>query len=91
MTLATFDRDAPLSDVMSALARDGSFIVRDFLPPDEVTRLNAEIEPELVEMAPGSKKAARPLASVSTTRELVVRSATPGTPSPVSSSRTSIS
>ena len=44
MALTTFARDTPVSEVLPALAKDGCFIVRDFLTPEQLSRLNAEIQ-----------------------------------------------
>ena len=57
MALITFARDTPVSEVLPALAKDGCFIVRDFLTPEQLSGLNAEIQPQLAKISPGSKRA----------------------------------
>ena len=58
MALTTFARDTPVSEILPTLERDGCFIVRDFLTPEQLSRLNAEIQPAFRSLGLLSKQVA---------------------------------
>jgi ectoine hydroxylase-related dioxygenase (phytanoyl-CoA dioxygenase family) len=53
-TLASVPADAPADEVLEIVNRDGGVIVRNFLTKDQIDRFNADIEPPLQALRPGS-------------------------------------
>jgi ectoine hydroxylase-related dioxygenase (phytanoyl-CoA dioxygenase family) len=48
---------ASVDEIMEVVKRDGGVIIKGLLSPDQVQRFNAEIEPHLSELNPGSESA----------------------------------
>ncbi|MFI2280763.1 phytanoyl-CoA dioxygenase family protein [Nocardia beijingensis] len=53
--LRTIAATASVDEILSIVREDGGVIVRGLLTPDQVARFNAEIDPALRELSPGSK------------------------------------
>ncbi|CAJ1506316.1 phytanoyl-CoA dioxygenase family protein [[Mycobacterium] kokjensenii] len=53
--LRTIAGTAPIDEILSIVREDGGVIIKGFLTPDQVARFNAEIDPALQELNPGSK------------------------------------
>jgi ectoine hydroxylase-related dioxygenase (phytanoyl-CoA dioxygenase family) len=53
--LRTIASTAPIDEILSILREDGGVIIERLLTSDQVTRFNAEIDPALRELDPGSK------------------------------------
>ncbi len=53
--LTSVERNAPLGEIMAVIARDGGVIVREFLEPDLLKRLNFELDSHLDACPPGSR------------------------------------
>jgi len=51
---------SPPSEILSALRADGAVIIKSLFSPDQIARLNAEVQPSMDKISPGSK---RPLSS----------------------------
>jgi len=52
--LLHFERDAPLDDLLAALAANGGVIVRDFIGSDLLQRLNTELDAHIRDAAAGA-------------------------------------
>jgi hypothetical protein len=53
-TLQRFDGCGPFDEIMAAVDADGCAIVENFISPGLLTRLNAELDGRIAELAPGS-------------------------------------
>ncbi|MFV8167222.1 phytanoyl-CoA dioxygenase family protein [Mycobacterium sp. 134] len=53
--LRTIASTVPVDEILSIVREDGGVIVKGLLTPDQVARFNAEIDPALHELNPGSK------------------------------------
>ncbi len=53
--LTSLDPGTPLSEILTVIERDGGVIVRDFLDPDLLKRLNSELDCHLDACPPGSR------------------------------------
>lgn len=53
--LRTIAGTAPIDEILSIVREDGGVIIKGFLTADQVARFNAEIDPALQELNPGSK------------------------------------
>ncbi len=54
--LVTLSPEASLRQIVAVIEADGGVIIRDFLPPDLLQRLQYELRPFVEESAPGSKE-----------------------------------
>ncbi len=55
-SLITVAPDAPIERILRMIETDGGVIVRDFLPPDLLRRLQADLRPFVEDSVPGSKE-----------------------------------
>jgi ectoine hydroxylase-related dioxygenase (phytanoyl-CoA dioxygenase family) len=46
--------DTPVEEILAIVARDGGVIIKNFLTPDQIARFNAEVEPAMETLKPGS-------------------------------------
>ena len=53
-SLQSVPRDTPVAEILEIVARDGGVILKEFLTPDQIARFNADVEPELAALRPGS-------------------------------------
>ena len=53
-TLTSVETDTPTDEILKLLTRDGGVIVRNFLTNEQMNRFNAEIEPPMQALRPGS-------------------------------------
>ncbi|MFG3322715.1 phytanoyl-CoA dioxygenase family protein [Streptomyces sp. NPDC048171] len=53
-TLTSVETDTPTDEILTLLTRDGGVVVRNFLTNEQMNRFNAEIEPPLQSLRPGS-------------------------------------
>lgn len=53
--LRTVRRSTDIGDILRIVAEDGAVIIREFLSADQVSRFNAELDPVLGDVAPGSR------------------------------------
>ena len=54
-SLQSVSADAPVEEILAIVARDGGVIIKNFLARDQIDRFNAEVEPAMQALAPGSK------------------------------------
>jgi ectoine hydroxylase-related dioxygenase (phytanoyl-CoA dioxygenase family) len=54
-TLASVAADTPADEILKIVNRDGGVIIRNFLTQDQIDRFNADVEPPLKALRPGSK------------------------------------
>jgi ectoine hydroxylase-related dioxygenase (phytanoyl-CoA dioxygenase family) len=52
--LRSVSRDTPVEEVLEIVAADGGVIIKEFLKADQVARFNADIEPQMKALRPGS-------------------------------------
>lgn len=53
--LQAVSADTPVAEILAIVARDGGVIIKNFLSRDQIDRFNAEVEPAMRALAPGSK------------------------------------
>jgi len=53
-TLRSVANDAPLEEILAIIKEDGGVIIRKLLTPSQIERFNAEIEPAMQALNPGS-------------------------------------
>ena len=53
-SLQSVPRDTPVAEILEIVARDGGVILKDFLTRDQIDRFNADVEPALAALRPGS-------------------------------------
>ena len=53
-SLQSVPRDTPVEEILGIVARDGGVIIKDFLSPDQISRFNADIQPAMDALRPGS-------------------------------------
>ena len=46
--------DTPVADILAVVARDGGVIIKNFLSKDQIDRFNADVEPTMQALRPGS-------------------------------------
>jgi ectoine hydroxylase-related dioxygenase (phytanoyl-CoA dioxygenase family) len=52
--LQSVPRDTPVDEILAIVARDGGVILKDFLTRDQIDRFNADVEPAMQALRPGS-------------------------------------
>lgn len=55
LQLTTLEAGTPLTEILAVIERDGGVIVRDFLEPELMKRLNSELDSHLDTSPPGSR------------------------------------
>jgi ectoine hydroxylase-related dioxygenase (phytanoyl-CoA dioxygenase family) len=53
-SLQSVPRDTPVTEILEIVARDGGVILKNFLARDQIDRFNADVEPALAALKPGS-------------------------------------
>jgi ectoine hydroxylase-related dioxygenase (phytanoyl-CoA dioxygenase family) len=53
--LQSIASDASTTEILEIVERDGGVILKNFLTPDQIERFNADVEPAMQKLAPGSK------------------------------------
>ena len=53
-SLQSVPRDTPVAEILEIVARDGGVILKEFLTPDQIARFNADVEPAMNNVRPGS-------------------------------------
>lgn len=52
--LRSVSRDTPIEEILEIVATDGGVILKEFLTADQVARFNADVEPQMNALRPGS-------------------------------------
>jgi ectoine hydroxylase-related dioxygenase (phytanoyl-CoA dioxygenase family) len=52
--LESVPSDTPIQEILAIVARDGGVIIKNFLTPDQIDRFNADVEPAMEALRPGS-------------------------------------
>src|SRR3990170_5023283 len=52
--LESVPSDTPVGEILAIVARDGGVIIKNFLSQDQIERFNAEVEPAMEALKPGS-------------------------------------
>ncbi|MFG3022501.1 phytanoyl-CoA dioxygenase family protein [Streptomyces sp. NPDC048254] len=55
VTLRSVPNSTPIEEILAIVADDGGVIIKEFLTPDQVSRFNAEVEPAMQALSPGTK------------------------------------
>ncbi|WP_405975720.1 phytanoyl-CoA dioxygenase family protein [Streptomyces sp. NBC_00988] len=55
VTLRSVPNSTPIEEILAIVADDGGVIIKQFLTPDQVSRFNAEVEPAMQALSPGTK------------------------------------
>jgi ectoine hydroxylase-related dioxygenase (phytanoyl-CoA dioxygenase family) len=53
-SLTAVPRDTPVEEILAIVVRDGGVIIKNFLTKDQIDRFNADVEPAMQALAPGS-------------------------------------
>lgn len=53
-SLRSVSPDTPLAEILGIVARDGGVIIKNFLTKEQIARFNADVEPALQALRPGS-------------------------------------
>jgi hypothetical protein len=53
-SLQSVPRDTPVAEILEIVARDGGVILKDLLTREQIDRFNAEVEPAMEVLRPGS-------------------------------------
>jgi ectoine hydroxylase-related dioxygenase (phytanoyl-CoA dioxygenase family) len=53
-SLQSVPRDTPVAEILKIVARDGGVIIKSFLTPDQIDRFNADVNPSMEKLRPGS-------------------------------------
>jgi ectoine hydroxylase-related dioxygenase (phytanoyl-CoA dioxygenase family) len=54
VSLQSVPRDTPIQEILAIVARDGGVILKNFLSRDQIDRFNADVEPAMQALRPGS-------------------------------------
>lgn len=55
VTLRSVPTSTSIEEILAIVADDGGVIIKQFLTPDQVSRFNAEVEPAMQALSPGTK------------------------------------
>jgi ectoine hydroxylase-related dioxygenase (phytanoyl-CoA dioxygenase family) len=53
-SLQSVPRDTPVAEILEIVARDGGVIIKNFLTRDQIDRFNADVNPSMEKLRPGS-------------------------------------
>jgi ectoine hydroxylase-related dioxygenase (phytanoyl-CoA dioxygenase family) len=53
-SLQSVPRDTPVAEILEIVARDGGVIIKNFLTRDQIDRFNADVDPAMENLRPGS-------------------------------------
>ncbi|MEV6793593.1 phytanoyl-CoA dioxygenase family protein [Streptomyces sp. NPDC051320] len=53
-SLQSVSRDTPIEEILAIVARDGGVVLKNFLSRDQIDRFNADVEPAMQVLRPGS-------------------------------------